>query len=119
MIQALLLYYIFTRKQFWTLLIGFILGIFLDIISLRQVGETSLFFTLFLFIIVVYERKFEINTIPFIFVFSFLGNLVYLFIFNYENIIWQAIISSLSTVLIFALITHFTKIPKSELLKSI
>jgi len=106
-LSFLLLYFVFTKQQFLTLFFGLILGIFLDIFYLRPIGQTPLFFTLFLFLAALYKRKFEINTVPFVLVFSFLGSLAFLFVFNYENIILEAVTNSFFAVLIFKLIDRF------------
>lgn len=104
-LDLILLLYILNRK-YWVYFVAFFLGMVLDIVSLRQVGLTSLFFIIFLFLITLYENKFEINTIPFVFFFSFFGSLAFLFIFGGSFIFLQALVSSIFSTLLFLLIKN-------------
>lgn len=99
-------------KQIWIVGIAFIGGIILDIAAMRPVGGTSIFLILWLLLILLYERKYEINSYPFIFVSSLIGTVVYLFIFNNHEIVSQAILNSVAALLIFAIL----KINKNKLI---
>lgn len=106
-LDLILILYIFNKKT-RIYFIAFFLGIILDIFSLRQVGTTSLFFVIFLFIINLYENKFEINTIPFVLFFSFFGSLAFLLVLRENYFFWQAIVSSIFSMLLFTLIKKLT-----------
>ncbi|GEM_PF-673252 len=96
----LLIFYIMVQEP-WVFALAFAAGFVLDIFSLNTLGLTSLFFLLFLGIIVLYQRKFEIMTTPFVLFASFVGSLVFLFVFHKEHIFPQTIISSLLAVILF------------------
>lgn len=49
----------------WTLVAAFFAGLFLDVMLFRQLGQTSLFFLVFLTLIALYKRKFEVRTYQF------------------------------------------------------
>ena len=88
-------------KKSWVFFAAFILGLFLDLFLLRPLAQTSLFFVLFVFIIWLYERKFETQTITFVFFTAFLGSLTYLLLFGYNQVLMQAFINALLAVLFF------------------
>lgn len=88
-------------KKSWVFFAAFLLGLFLDLALIRPLGYTSLIFTILVFLIRLYERKFEIETITFVFFAAFLGSLIYLMIFDYSNVFLQSLISALIGVLLF------------------
>lgn len=92
-------------RQNFIFILGFIFGIMLDLILFRTVGDSSLFFTVFIFLILIYQRKFEINTASFVLISLFFGSFFYLLLFSNHNlIIFQAITSSLIGLLIFNIV---------------
>ena len=93
-------------KKPWIFFIAFLLGLFLDLFLLRPLGQTSLVFSIFILIITLYERKFEAQTLTFVFISSFLGSLIYLMIFDYQSIFFQSFINSLLAVLVFRLVKN-------------
>lgn len=86
----------------WIFFLAFFMGIILDLMLFRFLGVTSLFLTTFLFLIFLYKKKFEIYTLPFVLIVSFVGSALYLMIFGYNYILQQAIVSSIIAVLLFA-----------------
>jgi len=88
-------------KKPWVFFLAFGLGLFLDLIMIRPLGYTSLILTIFVFLIRLYERKFEIQTVTFLFISTLLGSMAYLKIFGYQQIFWQSLINSLLAVLFF------------------
>ena len=84
-------------------IVAFLAGILLDAFALRSLGETSIFFLLLIFLILLYQRKYEINSYPFVLMASFLGSLLYLSIFGYGNAVWVACASAVIAVVIFAM----------------
>ena len=101
LVLLLLLIFYIVKRDLWIFFAAFIAGIFLDVISVRTLGESSIFFILFLFVIALYEGKFEIQTLPFVAIASFLGSLTYLLLFGYNFVLQQALVSSLLSVLFF------------------
>ncbi len=88
-------------RKSWVFLAAFGLGLFLDLILIRPLGYTSLILTIFVFLIRLYERKFETQTLTFVFFATFIGSLAYLNIFHYDNILLQSFVSALSAILLF------------------
>lgn len=101
-LSIILILYIFTKSP-WVFLAAFISGLFLDIFSVRTLGQTSLFLITFLFIITLYERKFEIATNYFVLFSSFFGSLIFLIIFGYNYAFPAALASSIFAFLTFRL----------------
>lgn len=101
-LSLLLVFYIFKKKS-WLFIPAFIAGIILDVFEVRTIAASSLFFIFFIFGVMLYQRKFEIVTYPFVFISSFLGSLIYLWLFGYDNIFLQSFINSLFAVLVFRL----------------
>jgi cell shape-determining protein MreD len=94
-LTLLLLIIVFVfRKSEDIFLLGFILGIFLDIFSFRQVGISSIFFISFLFLISLYDRKYEIRTLLFISIAAILGTSLYLWIDKAQHIVMLTSISA-------------------------
>lgn len=97
---VLLLLYLFKRAE-WVFVFALVLGVLLDIVLVRKIGISSLFFIGFLTIILIYERKLEIYTKEFVGIVSFLGGVGYLLILGENNVLFQAGLGSLVSVLLF------------------
>ncbi len=97
--------------------VAFFAGIIFDLLTLHSIGVTSLFFTIVLFLVFLYQRKYEINSLPFVLVASFGGSLLFLWVYRYNNILVQAVISSGLTALLF-LIMRFFDYTKSRTMSS-
>lgn len=80
---------------------SFFAGIFLDALKLQSIGGSSLFFLLFLAAAFLYERKFEVQSIPFVLIFSFFGSLFYLLVFGSNAAFFQALQSAVLTAAFF------------------
>ena len=90
----------------WIFFFAFIAGIFLDTFALRQLGEASIFLLSVIFLILLYQRKYEINSYPFVFIASFLSSLLYLFTFDYGGAIILASASAVIGVLLLMLLRY-------------
>lgn len=99
-LDVILIFYILNRKS-WVFLLAFASGIFLDSLTVRSLGQSSIFFLSFLFIATLYERKFEIASSYFVFFASFLGSLFFLKIFDSDYIFQQAAISAIFSAFLF------------------
>ena len=110
-ISVLLMVYIF-KKESWAFPLAFFSGIILDTLTVRDLGISSLFMILFLLLVVLYENKFEIKTIPFVLLASFIGSFFYLLIFNYDFALIQGIVNACVAGIIFLL---FEKNPKEKI----
>lgn len=82
---------------------AFVFGMLIDILSFREIGTTSLFFTIFLFLVLLYQRKFEIKTPSFIVISTFLGSLSYLFIANVKILFLESFFGAIISLLLFLL----------------
>ena len=102
-------------KKTWIFPIAFLTGAVLDVLLLNPLGTTSLFLVIFLFIILLYDKKFDIQTFPFVFLASFIGSLIYFIaILHIPNIFTQAIISAVISTLSFFLLVVLNKIDIKE-----
>jgi len=104
---SLLLVMMVVYKKYEVLIIGFLIGFILDSTSVRQLGSTSLYFLVFLGLVLLYQRKFEINSIYFVGLASFFGGLLYAIVFNYNFLVLQSIISVVIAILFYVILTKF------------
>lgn len=105
LLNLLLVFYIIERKS-WLFGAAFVSGLLLDLFVVGNLGQRSIVFVFFLFIIATYERKFEIETFAFVCIASFLGSAAYLFLFGYNFIFLQAVSASFLSVFLFILVAH-------------
>ncbi len=99
---------VLVRKE-WIFAIAFIAGMVLDALSFRVLGQSSLYFSVYIFLVFLYQKKFEIATKYFIFIASFLGSFGFLLLFSYGNAVLQSLISSIIGVLMFSIFSRFHK----------
>lgn len=100
-----LLFLTILYRNYWVYVIGFSLGLLLDILGFRSLGLTSTFFLVFMFLVLAYQAKFEIFTLPFIFISSFLGSFLYLRFFVVQGFpLMESLFSSLIAVCFFVLL---------------
>lgn len=90
-IPILLLFFILTKSSN-VFLIAFVIGILQDILLLSPIGLTSAYLIIFLFVVSLYFRKFEIRSPYFIFISAFLGCALYLFITSSSFLIYKSLI---------------------------
>ena len=95
--------------------LAFIAGLALDIFKLQPLGSTAIYFIIFLYIIVLYQNKYEIDSYPFVIFSSFLGSYLFGFIFGGSNHVLNAGISSIFAVVLFAMLNLKFKVQSSKL----
>lgn len=95
--------------------LAFLGGLILDASAVRNLGGTSLFLTCWLFLILLYQRKYEIDTITFVVVSSFFGTFLYLWFFGYGDIIIQSIIGSFISGVLFIIFRYKSASNKENL----
>ena len=83
-------------------ILAFFAGCLLDIFLLRIVGTTALYYLAVLLLVFLYERKFEVRSIQFVFFLSLVSTLFYFFIFHGSFQIVESLICSAFGVLLFA-----------------
>lgn len=108
---VVLLVLIIMNRSAFVFVLAFIAGLLLDAILLFPLGLTSMFFLGFLFLVLLYQRKYEIYTIPFAMIASFSGSFIYLFLLHFENIIVQSIICAAFSFILIGLL-QFKHHPK-------
>jgi cell shape-determining protein MreD len=97
-------------KENWLFVVAFLFGLLFDLLSFKTIGVSSSFLVVFLFLVLLYQSKFEITTGYFVLIASFLGSFLFLLLQGYTNsILVQAIVSSIIALLLFKLIQKFTK----------
>lgn len=94
--------------------LAFLSGIILDTFAIRTLGLTSIFFLVFVFLLFLYQRKYEINSYPFVFISSFVGAFIYLLLFGYTNAIGQALLTSFIALIMFVLMRLSSKTTQKE-----
>lgn len=95
-------------RKSWVFFAAFLLGLIIDLFQLRLLGQTALFFVIFVFLLFLYERKFETRTLAFVFIATFSGSIIYLLTFGYSNVLIQSLASSLLAALTFKIIQNST-----------
>ena len=80
---------------------AFIAGLLLDVLLLRPLGATGVFFILYFLLVFLYQRKYEITTVPFVLFASFFGTVVYTKFFGVDHSFVGAVMSMIFAVLLF------------------
>lgn len=81
-------------RQEWILIYAFIFGILLDLLSFRTLGFSSGFYVVFLFLVILYQSKFEIATGYFVFIASLVGSLIFLLLAGFTDWLIVQILAS-------------------------
>lgn len=97
---ALLVIYVL-KKNVWVFAAAFLGGLLLDVAAVRSLGQTSLFFISFLALISFYQRKFEINTLPFILFSAFAGSALFFYLFGAKTFLLQSLTSTAFAAILF------------------
>jgi hypothetical protein len=103
-LMLLIIFYCFYRDDV-IFLYACISGIFLDMMLVRHIGASSIFFLVILFLIFLYQKKFEIASYYFVFFALFIGTIGYLFFFSLTDNFFV----SISTVLLGMTLYWFLK----------
>lgn len=109
LVMVMILFLAIVKRSNEVFVIAFFAGLFLDLLTLGRLGISSLYFTIFIFIVYTYQNKFEIETLNFITIFSFFGSLIYLLIQGTGLIILQSIITTIIAAASFAAYKKFNK----------
>ena len=92
------------RRDELVVMLAFFAGLVIDILRLHAVGTTSVFLLFFLLLVLLYERKYEINSYPFVFFAAFFGSLAFVGIFGGHGAILHAGICSVIGIVVFKLL---------------
>jgi len=104
LVGVLILSAVVTRKS-WVFLAAFLTGVIFDALTLRTIGLTSTFFLILIFLIFLYENKFETETLPFVFLSTFFSSFAFLIFLGFGSLILQALVVALITSLLFQLLS--------------
>jgi cell shape-determining protein MreD len=97
-------------KENWLFILAFIFGLLFDLLSFKTIGVSSSFLVIFLFLVLLYQSKFEITTGYFVLIAAFLGSFLFLFLQGYMHlIIVQAVASSIIGLLLFKTMQKLSK----------
>ena len=102
------------KRQEWIFLLAFSAGILLDVFSFRQIGVSSLFFVLYIFLILLYQRKYETATMPFVIIASFFGCMIYGLLTSQPSVILQSLISTGITAWAFSLYRNMNRSSEND-----
>ncbi len=104
-VGVLILLVVIFRKS-WVLVSAFLTGLVFDILTLRTIGTASAFLTVMIFLIFLYENKFETESPLFVFVSTFLFSILFLIFLGFGNVFLQAfIVSSVCTLSFWLLLS--------------
>lgn len=95
------------RRDTSVFLPAFLAGLAIDIFRVEHVGMTSIFYIIFLFLILLYKKKYEIYSSPFILMATFFGTFFFLLIFKSEGIMIQSIVNAILAVVLFTILRYF------------
>lgn len=96
---AILIFALYARST-EVFAIAFGAGILLDLMLLRTLGATAIFFLIFTVLILLYQKKYEIKSYPFVLFASFIGSYLYLHILNGSGgLVMSAAVSVLAVIL--------------------
>jgi hypothetical protein len=99
-----LLFWLFIRRDASVFPLAFFAGLVLDMFAIRTLGLTSLFFLLFVFLMLLYQRKYEIRSYQFVAVASFLGSVIFFAWVGFGFAFEQAVITALIAVVLFLIL---------------
>ena len=104
-IFVLLFLLLVITRHGYVFVLAFLTGVVVDTLSLRPVGETSIYLLCFLFLVLLYRRKYEIYSFPFVILSSFFGSCLYLLILGGDSILLQGLICSFLSLILFSIVT--------------
>jgi cell shape-determining protein MreD len=91
------------RRDGSVFIFALLAGFILDVLSLRAIGSASLFFVVFVFLLLLYQRKYEIDSYPFVGFATFFGSLLFMLLFDGGINLLQVLICTGIGLLVFAL----------------
>ena len=96
------------KRAEWIFLLALASGIVLDMVRIRPIGTTSILLILFVFLVLLYERKYETATIPFVAGATLIGSFIFLRALGYPSIL-ESLTSCIIAVTAFIFYTWFKK----------
>lgn len=99
-------------RQSFVFGVAFLCGVLLDLLTMRPVGQTSAVLVLFVLFVRLYERKFEIETVPFVLFASGLGTLLYGLLYGIPHLLLEVGVAMIGGVLFFLAVETLHKSQK-------
>lgn len=100
-----LLFLVVLFQEYWIFLVACIMGVCIDVLTFRPLGVSSIFFILTLGVIFLYKRKYEIQSLPFVSIFTTIASMLYLSLSGISSPLLQGIVSGVLAGGIFFLFT--------------
>jgi cell shape-determining protein MreD len=92
-------------------IVAFLAGLLLDVFLLRPLGESSVYFLIVLFLIFMYEKKYEVNSLLFMTLATGVTSCIYFVIFPVPGSLSQVITATLLGGFLYILL-HIKKTKK-------
>lgn len=118
LVLLVLLIFTIVFQDEWIFSVGIFSGFVLDALQFRIVGSSSLFFLVFLLLVFLYERKFELRSVWFVLIMSGVGSLLFFVLFGSSILVMQTLMSVLMGLILFTIVIHVFPLPDKEELRS-
>ena len=105
----LIVFYCFYQDE-WIFFAAFLSGVILDIVLVQYVGITSGYFLICIFLISLYQRKFEVSSYYFLSLYIFFSTVFYAWIFSIRQPLLVAIMSSFIGIGYFWILRKLTSL---------
>lgn len=109
LVLLIILFLAIMNRKNEVFVVAFFAGLLLDVLSLGRVGFSSLYFTIFVFLIFLYQRRFEIETLNFVVIFSFLGSFFYLLLEGVRFAFFQSVFATGLIIISYLVFRKFNK----------
>lgn len=114
LVLPFLIVYALVKREGTVFIFAFLSGLLLDLLSARPLGVTSLFFVSYLFMLYLYQKKYEITSLMFVFLASLVGCLLYGLLFPVPNLTQRVILGSISALVLYIISKYFFSPPVSK-----
>lgn len=89
------------RKSHHMLLLAFLSGLILDVLLVRSIGVTSIFFLVVIAVMILYQRKYELRSPFFVIPFSMAASMLFVIFFPVSQPLIHVILSTLLASVLF------------------
>jgi hypothetical protein len=103
LLLSVLVVLLISYRSGWILLLAFLGGIILDVLLFQGIGGRSIYFLGFLLLILLYDKRFEIQTLPFLIGSVILSVTGYLLVFGHRVIVVQEIVAVVVSLALYAI----------------
>lgn len=107
LVLALLIAYTVSTRREDVFFLAFVSGVLIDILQMQSVGGTSIFLLCSVFLILLYQRKYEIASYQFILFASFFLSLIYIALFLHTAFVSQMLVTIMFAELAFFFLQHY------------